>query len=130
MTTLTEQARDLLDGKNFATIATLNEDGSPHTSVIWVTSDGDDVLFTTRADRRKARNVARDPRVSISLFDTANPYRTSDIRGIAELVEDPGNTLGNRLSHEYVGEDAPPEPPEVVRYIVRVRPHKVIDFAV
>jgi PPOX class probable F420-dependent enzyme len=125
-----EQTRALLDGRNFATVATLNGDGSPQTSVVWVERDGDTVLFSTTAARRKARNIARDPRVSLTVFDTVNPYRSVDIAGVAELVEDREKTLPRRLSHKYLGEDPPPEPAELLRLIVSVVPHKVTGFSV
>ncbi|WP_246281666.1 PPOX class F420-dependent oxidoreductase [Fodinicola acaciae] len=121
-------ARKLLDGKNFATIATLNADGSPQTSVMWVKRDGDSVLFSTRADRQKARNLRRDPRLSLSVFDPENPYRYVEIRGRAELTDDPDKTLPRELSHKYVDADPPYEPAELLRVIVRVVPDKVITF--
>jgi PPOX class probable F420-dependent enzyme len=77
---LNEATRRLLDGKNFASLATLNRDGSPHSSVVWVLRDGDVLLFSTTATKQKARNLARDPRVSVSIFDRQNPYNSAEIR--------------------------------------------------
>ena len=101
----------MVDGRNFAVVATVNPDGSPQTSVVWVGLDGDAVVFSTTAARRKTRNILRDPRVSVTVID------------------DPERTLGHRLSHKYVGEDPPPEPPSVRRVIIRVTPEKVTGFA-
>jgi PPOX class probable F420-dependent enzyme len=128
--TFDEGTRNLLDGRNFATIATVNPDGSPHTSVVWVMREGDTVLFSTTASRRKARNLARDPRISLSIFDTANPYQSADISGAVELTVDESRTLPKALSHKYLGEDPPPEPDAIVRLIVRVTPDKVTTFSV
>ncbi|GAA1179935.1 PPOX class F420-dependent oxidoreductase [Pseudonocardia alaniniphila] len=128
--TFDDETRALLDGRNFATVATLNADGDPHTSVVWIMRDGDTVLFSVTAARRKARNLARDPRISLTVFDTANPYRSIDIAGTAELVEDPGKALPRRLSQKYLGEDPPAEPDTVRRLIVRVTPRKVTGFSV
>ena len=125
-----EATRDLLDGRNFATVATVNPDGGPQTSVVWILREGDTVAFSTTAGRRKARNLARDPRISVSVFDTANPYHSVEIRGTAELVEDTGKSLPKALSRKYLGEDPPPEPDGVVRLIVRVTPDKVNIFSV
>ncbi len=125
-----EATRDLLDGRNFATVATVNPDGGPQTSVVWILREGDTVAFSTTAGRRKARNLARDPRISVSVFDTGNPYHSVEIRGTAELVEDTGKSLPKALSRKYLGEDPPPEPDEVVRLIVRVTPDKVNIFSV
>ena len=124
-----EATRDLLDGRNFATVATVNPDGGPQTSVVWILREGDTVAFSTTAGRRKARNLARDPRISVSVFDTGNPYHSVEIRGTAELVEDTGKSLPKALSRKYLGEDPPPEPDEVVRLIVRVTPDKVNIFS-
>jgi PPOX class probable F420-dependent enzyme len=125
-----EATRDLLDGRNFATVATVNPDGGPQTSVVWILREGDTVAFSTTAGRRKARNLARDPRISVSVFDTGNPYHSVEIRGTAELAEDTGRSLPKALSRKYLGEDPPPEPDEVVRLIVRVTPDKVNIFSV
>lgn len=124
-----EQTRKLLDGKNFATVATLNPDGGPQTSVVWILRDGDTVAFSTIATRRKALNLARDPRISVTVFDAANPYHSVEIRGTAELAEDTGRSLQKAVSHKYLGEDSPPEPPEVVRLAVRVKPERVTLFS-
>jgi PPOX class probable F420-dependent enzyme len=126
---LDEATRTLLDGRNFATVATLDRDGGPHTSVVWVTTDGDAVLFTVTADKQKARNLARDPRISLTVFDAANPYRSVDIRGTVELIEDPEKSLPRRLSQKYLGQDPPPEPADVRRLIVRVTPRKITGFS-
>lgn len=126
---LDDVTRQLVDGKNFATIATLNPDGSPQTSVIWVGLDGDAVVFSTTTGRLKTRNIRRDPRVSLTIHDAANPYRTVEIRGKAEVIDDPSRELGRRLSHKYLGEDPPPEPASVQRVIIRVTADKVIGFS-
>lgn len=88
----------MLDDNNFAVVATVNEDGSPHTSVVWVDRDDDALVFTTTARRRKGRNLARDPRVSVTVLDSEDPYRTIDIAGTAELLPDPDKRLPARLS--------------------------------
>lgn len=127
--TLDDGTRQLIDGRNFATLATLNADGSPQTSVIWVGLDDDAVVFSSTTGRKKIRNITRDPRVSLTIFDLANPYRSVEIRGTVELVDDPEKELPRRLSHKYVGEDPPPESAEVRRVIARITPDKVIGFS-
>lgn len=124
-----EETRKLLDGRNFATVATLNADGGPQTSVVWIMRDGDAVLFSTTAGRQKARNLARDPRVSLTVFDIENPYHSVDIRGTVELLEDREKSLPRKLSRKYLDEDPPPEPEETLRLIVRVIPQKVTSFS-
>ena len=95
----------------------------------WILRDGDTVLFSAIATRRKVLNLARDPRVSLTVFDTANPYQSAEIRGTAEVTEDPGKRLPRELSQKYLGEDPPPEPDEVARVIVRVVPERVNSFS-
>lgn len=124
-----DTTRRLLDGKNLAVIATLTRVGSPHTSTVWYVREGDTVLVSTAGHRAKARNLARDPRVSLTVFDLANPYTAVDIRGRAELEVDEARELPVRLSQRYLGEDPPPEPEDVVRLIVRVIPEKVTQFS-
>ena len=129
-TLFNEETRKLLDGRNLATVATLNPDGGPQTSVVWIAREGDTVLFSTTARRQKARNLARDPRVSLTVFDAANPYQSVNIRGTVELIDDSERSLPHRLSQKYLGEDPPAEPEEVGRLIVRVTPQKVTGFSV
>jgi PPOX class probable F420-dependent enzyme len=127
--TFDDTTRALLDGRNFAVVATLNRDGSPHTTTVWYVRDGDTVLFSTAGHRAKARNLTRDPRVSLTVYDLANPYTAVDIRGTAELEVDEQRALPVRVSQRYLGEDPPPEPEDVVRLIVRVVPDRVTAFS-
>ena len=121
--------RRILDGKNFATVATVNPDGGPQASVVWFRRDGDSVLFSITSDKQKARNLARNARVAVTVFDLENPYDSVEIRGHAELVEDAGKELPKQLSHRYLDEDPPPEPDDVVRLVARVIPEKVHRFS-
>jgi PPOX class probable F420-dependent enzyme len=123
---LNETARRLADANTFAMVATLNRDGGPQTSVVWVKRDGDDVLFSTTRQRRKGRNLMRDPRISLTLVDPDDPYTHVEIRGRAELTDDPDNALGNELAHKYLGVDAPPDPEWARRVVVRVVAERVV----
>ena len=126
---LDDVTRRLLDGKNFATVATVNPDGGPQASVVWILRDGDTVLFSAISTRRKVLNLTRDQRISLTVFDTANPYQSVEIRGTAELSGDPGKSLSRALSRKYLGEDPPPEPDELTRVVVRVIPLRVNAFS-
>ncbi|MFI5584470.1 PPOX class F420-dependent oxidoreductase [Amycolatopsis sp. NPDC051758] len=123
--TLSDDVRALIDGKNFATVATLDPDGGPQTSVIWIGLDDGDLVFSATEDRRKVRNLRRDPRVSVSIVDAANPYRHTQLRGTVTITADPGKTLPKALSHKYLAQDPPPEGPEVERVVVRLHVEKV-----
>ena len=127
--TFNEATKALFDGKNFPVLATINADGSVQTSVIWAKRDGDTVLFATVQGRLKERNMRRDPRVSLSVFDLEDPLKYVEIRGRAEITEEGGRELINELSHKYDGKDFRTEPPEVVRVVVRVVPEKITGYA-
>ncbi|MET9905822.1 PPOX class F420-dependent oxidoreductase [Streptomyces sp. NPDC006476] len=125
----TAPVRALLDGRNFAGVATLGPDGSPQNSVVWIKREGDTVLFSSIDGRQKVRNLRRDPRVSLSVFDLADPYTSVEIRGTAEILPDEGKRLPYELSHKYLGIDPPAEKDDEVRVIVRVVPRKIIGFS-
>src|SRR5215207_4524070 len=78
---LNDEIRRLLDGRHFAVLATINPDGGPQTSAMWVARDGHDVLFSTVAGRRKHRNLERDPRASVTVIDSEDPYNYVELRG-------------------------------------------------
>ncbi|MGW3141939.1 PPOX class F420-dependent oxidoreductase [Streptomyces sp. NPDC001139] len=121
--------RALLDGKNFASVATLGPDGAPHNSVVWIKREGDTVLFSSTAGRQKVRNLRRDPRVSLTVFDLADPYTSVEIRGTAEILPDEGKRLPHDLSHKYLGIDPPAEKNDEVRVILRVTPRRIVGFS-
>ncbi|SFB07787.1 PPOX class probable F420-dependent enzyme [Amycolatopsis marina] len=124
-----EAVRGLLDGKNFATVATVNPDGGPQSSVVWVKRDGDTLLYSTTRGRRKELNHRRDPRISVSIFETENPYNYVEIRGTVELTEEGGRELIDELSNKYGGKDYPAEAEGTVRIVVRVIPEKITGFS-
>ena len=127
MTPLPQRAREMFEGPNFATVATLQPDGRPQTSVVWVRADGDDVLFSTIKGRRKYENMVRDPRLSVLVFDAADPYSYTEIRGTAEITDDPAAGLIEELSQKYTGKPFGDRPGEQ-RVIVRVRPDHVVSY--
>jgi PPOX class probable F420-dependent enzyme len=122
---LPESARDVIDGTNFATLATVNADGSPHTAVVWVGRNEDELLFSTTVGRRKERNMRRDPRVSVSVFDRENPYRYVEVRGNVTITQQGGRELINQLSHKYTGQDYAADAPDAVRVVIRLVPERV-----
>jgi len=115
----------LLDGKNYAVLATVNRDGSPQTSVIWVGRDGGDVVFSTVEGRVKHRNMVRDPRVSISVIDWADPENYIELRGRVSMTPDIGRQLDTQLSWKYDGKDPGADRPGAIRVVVRLVVDKV-----
>jgi PPOX class probable F420-dependent enzyme len=119
----------LLDGKNYAILATINPDGSPQTSVLWVGRDGNDLLFSTVAGRVKHRNMERDPRVSVTVLDSADPENYVELRGRVSMTPDVGRALDTRLSWKYDGRDPGEDRPGAVRVVVRMVVEKVTGYA-
>ena len=78
---LDEKVRGLVDGKNFGNIATIMSDGSPQVSPVWINRDGDSILVNTAVGRTKQKNLVRDPRVALTIYDQENPYTMAMIRG-------------------------------------------------
>ncbi len=123
---LTGPTLALIDGKNYAVLATVNADGSPQTSVIWIGRDDDGVLFTTVEGRVKHRNVVRDPRVSITVIDSADPENYVELRGrVSAITQDVGRQMDTQLSWKYDGRDPAPDRPGAVRVVVRIAVGKV-----
>jgi PPOX class probable F420-dependent enzyme len=130
MTELPEFARALVDAGHVVALATVNPDGSPQTSPVWVDRDGADVLISTAAGRRKVTNVERDPRVSLTAWDPADNERYVEIRGTAVVEADPGRTFAIALGEKYDGPGGGDSfrdlPPDVTRVILRVTPSRVV----
>jgi PPOX class probable F420-dependent enzyme len=130
MASLNDTIRKIIDNHNFATLATVNADGSPQSSVVWITRDGDDLLISTVVGRLKDRNLRRDPRASVSVYDRDDPYSYFEVRGKAKLTEEGGFKLINDLSLMYTGKDyTGDEGTDHVRVIVRITPEKVSGYA-
>ncbi|MFI1867404.1 PPOX class F420-dependent oxidoreductase [Streptomyces jumonjinensis] len=127
---LSDELKALLDSPVFVNVATIQPDGSPQVSPVWVKRDGDDVLISTTVGRRKELNLRRDPRVTVVVQPFDAPYTYAEIRGTATLTTDGGPELIDELALKYTGkryadfnpaaaEDAP-------RVVVRITPRKVV----
>ncbi|QEC47074.1 PPOX class F420-dependent oxidoreductase [Baekduia soli] len=102
--------RALLEGVNFVHLSTLMKDGSPHSTVVWGHTRGDQaIFFTNNPQSLKGRNIARDPRVALSMIDRDNPYRTGMLRGrvVGTLTGDEADAIVDAMSHKYVGRPFP-----------------------
>jgi PPOX class probable F420-dependent enzyme len=98
-----ERLREVLDSPIFATVATIQPDGTPQQSVVWVDRDGDDVLFVVGVGSRKERNLRRDPRVSVLVCPPDAPYGYAAIRGRAVFEPALAGRLRDDLTMKYVG---------------------------
>ncbi|QEV18808.1 PPOX class F420-dependent oxidoreductase [Streptomyces alboniger] len=127
---LSDQLKALLDAPSFITVATIQPDGSPQLSPVWVKRDGDDVLFSTTIGRRKEKNLRRDPRVTVLLQPFDAPYTYAEIRGTAQMTTEGGQELIDELSLKYTGkkyaEFNPASKDDAPRVVVRVSARKVV----
>ncbi|WP_381796856.1 PPOX class F420-dependent oxidoreductase [Streptomyces niveus] len=127
---LSEKLKELLDSPVFVAIATIQPDGSPQVSPVWVKRDGDDILISTTVGRRKEENLRRDPRVTVLLQPFDAPYSYAEIRGSATLTTEGGQELIDELAVKYVGKSYSEFNPNAAqddeRVVVRITPRKVV----
>jgi PPOX class probable F420-dependent enzyme len=122
-----EKYVDLLQKPAFGNLGTLMKDGSPQVTPVWVDYDGEFVRINSAKGRVKDKNIRRDPRVSISLQDPANPYRYVEIRGrVVEITETGADDHINKLSQKYLGKPVYPfRQPGEVRVTYKIEPERV-----
>lgn len=96
---LSDDLKKLLDDSSvFATVATIQPDGSPQLSIVWITHDGDDLVISTTIGRRKELILRRDPRMTVMINPCNAPYTYAEIRGTATLTTEGGQELVDKLS--------------------------------
>ena len=128
MGTLSDEAKGWIDGKAYVSLATVNADGSPQSTVHWIARDGDDLLLSTVRGRKHANNVERDPRVSVLLIAPDDPYKYLEVRGTATVTEEGGRELIDDLAEKYRGRRPyVGDGPDAVRLVIRVPPDHVVD---
>lgn len=125
---LTPEREQLLNTPVFVHFATINPDGTPQNSPVWVEYDGTHVIVNSEEKRRKVKNVERDPRVSVSVQDPDNPYSYVEIRGNVVEVTREGAFEGiDRLAKKYMGQDKYPyNKPDDQRVIIKIEPTHVV----
>jgi PPOX class probable F420-dependent enzyme len=105
---LSDDVKKLIDGPNFAHLATLMPDGSPQIAPVWVGREGDRILIATGEGSLKAKNAKRDGRVALSLVDFENPYEEVQIRGrVVERRPDGDLAVMDTISHKYTSAPFP-----------------------
>ncbi|MGH3312310.1 MAG: PPOX class F420-dependent oxidoreductase [Streptomyces sp.] len=126
---LSDSLKKVLDTPVFVSIATIQPDGSPQVSPVWVKRDGDELLISTTLDRRKTLNLQRDPRVTVMVQPADAPYTYAEIRGTVSMTTEGGQELIDELAQKYVGktyaEFNPHADQNGERVVVRVSPRKV-----
>ena len=116
----------LATGRNFAALTTLMPDGQPQTQVMWVDADDEALLINTEVHRAKYRNVQRDPRVTVTVWDAANPYRYVEARGrvVGEVGGDAARAHIDSASRRYTGDDYG-NPIQSERVVLRIEPESL-----
>lgn len=131
MGVLTPEARDLLATDALAHLVTLNPDGSPQVTCVWVGVDGDEIVSGHMFPVRKLQNVERDSRVTLSLEAASrnemNLQEYLVVHGTARVEEGGAAALLQDLAHTYMGPDAVFPPPGVDSpgFVLRITPHRL-----
>ena len=118
---LSNDVLGLIDGRNFAHLATIMSDGSPHSAPVWIGREDNRLIVCTDEGSIKARNTARDARVAISIVDLKDPYREAQLRGhVVERRRDADFKLLDRISRKYVGEPYPDHREPAVALVIEI----------
>lgn len=131
MTVLNDAARAAITSGKLVHLVTLNADGSPQTSAVWVGLDGDEIVSGHMVDRQKLRNVRRDPRVALSIeTGVVNSMGLAEylvVYGSGIVVEADAASLLQRLAQVYLGPDAkfPPGDNHPMGLILRITPERI-----
>src|SRR3954453_13731108 len=126
MASLDEKARKFLEQPFVGEVTTLRDDGSPHSTVVWVDVNPDVVMFNTAVGRAKERHLRKDPRVALIVVDPENAYRWVSLSGTADLTTDGADGQIDKLAKKYLGQDEYPwRKPEEERITVKIRPERV-----
>ena len=128
MTVLPDSARVVLESDGLAHLVTLNADGSPQVTIVWVGLDGDDIVSAHLGERQKLRNIRRDSRVALSIeTEKTNELGLREylvIEGRATIEEGGAPELLQRLAHTYLGPEVTfppmPDPPPGFRLRIAV----------
>ncbi len=127
MAALKGKKRQFLAENPFVGVVTdLREDGSPHSTVVWVDVEDGTVSFNTARGRAKPRHLEQDPRVSLLVVDPNDPYKWVAVSGRAELTEEGADQQIDKLAKKYLGQDEYPwRNPGETRVKVLIEPEKV-----
>ena len=112
--------RELLEQPNHAVISTYNEDGSIHSTVVWVSAEDGTVAVNSALGRTWPTNLERDPRVNVLVYEQGNPYNYVEIRGRATSTLDGADDHINALAKKYTGQDEFPVQPgeERIKFVI------------
>lgn len=121
------RAAELLQAKNFCNVSTIRSDGSIHSAPVWVDVEDGQAVLNTAEGRLWPNNLARDPRVTLTVQNMENPYEYVEIRGrVAERTTDGADEHINAMAKKYMDVDEYPfRQPGEQRLIIKVEPERV-----
>ena len=126
MATLNDKQLQFLENPYVGVVTTLREDGSPHSTVVWVDVEDGVPSFNTAMGRKKPQNLEQDPRASLLVIDPKDAYKWVSIDGRAELTTDGADPQIDKLAKKYMGKDEYPwRKPDEQRVKVRIQPDRV-----
>jgi PPOX class probable F420-dependent enzyme len=127
MSRLKEPQKQFLDENPFVGIVTtLRDDGSPHSTVVWVDMEDGKPSFNTALGRAKPNHLQHDPRASLLVVDPNNAYKWVAVSGHTQLTEDGADAQIDKLAKKYIGKDKYPwRKPTETRVKVLIEPEKV-----
>jgi PPOX class probable F420-dependent enzyme len=125
-----EPARAVIESGKLAHLVTINDDGTPHVTCVWVGLDGDDIVVGKLAVDRKVRNIRRADRVALSIEGEEVRNGLQDhlvVEGTARVTEGGAPELLHALAQRYVGPgtDFPPMPDPPPGFVIRITPSRV-----
>jgi len=126
--TLTTKALELIERPVLAHLATVDANGDPHVTPVWVDHDGNDILVNTAEGRVKARNLRAHAKVALSIVAPEDPYLVVALRGtVTEITTEGADAHIDALARKYLGADSYPwRSPGETRITVRIRPERIM----
>jgi PPOX class probable F420-dependent enzyme len=126
MAKLSDKQKQFLEQPFVGTVTTLREDGSPHSTIVWVDVENGVVSFNTALGRAKPKHIEHDPRAGILVVDPNDSYKWVSVDGPAELTTDGADAQIDKLAKKYLGKDEYPwRSPEEQRVKVRITPEHI-----
>lgn len=119
---------DLVDAPNTAVLTTVGKDGQPQSTAVWYLVDDGVLKTSVTTDRQKYRNLTRNPKATLFIFDPASPFRTLEIRATVELTPDPDKTLLPKFAARYNTPIEMLDIPGTERAIATFDPQRIVAF--
>jgi PPOX class probable F420-dependent enzyme len=124
---LNEDIARLAKGKNFATVVTLMPDGQPQAQLTWIDADDEHLLVNTEPQRQRVKNLARDPRITVLIPASDNPWDWVEVRGhvVDTVTGQEAREHTDKLSRKYLGTEYPNPIGQQGRIILKIAADKV-----